>query len=73
MGRGHSRRSETGQGILWVVLDGSGTLEVVWYESVDPRGGPGPVRGPSGRFGTDFWSLGEFRDGLLDIGEVRNG
>ena len=46
------------------VRDGSGTLVEVRNGSVDPRGGPGLIGGPSGRFGTGWVTLVEVWDGL---------
>ena len=42
---------------------GRGTLGKVQDGLEDPRGGPGPVRGPSGRSGMGRGTLGEVRDG----------
>ena len=43
---------------------GQGTLGEIRTKSGDPRGGPGLVRGPSGRFGTGRGTIGEVRNGL---------
>ena len=48
--------------------------------SADPRGGPGRVGGPSGRYETGRGTIGEIRDGSWHtlggsglVGEVRDG
>ena len=40
------------------VQEGSGTNGEVRDGSLDSRGGPGPVEGPSGRSGTGWGTLG---------------
>ena len=57
------RWSETGQGTLDDVLDGSR----------DPWRGPGLVGRPTGRSGTGWGTNGEVRYGLGTFGEVRDG
>ena len=52
--------------ILGEVRNGSGTLGAVRVGSEDPRGGPGWVGEPSGRFGTVRWTLGQVQDGSGD-------
>ena len=76
-GHGILRDIWDGSGTLGEVLDGSedpwGVLEEFLFPSEqvrdglgDPSGGPGMVRGPSGRSGTGKGTLGEYRDGLGD-------
>ena len=44
-----------------------------WDGSGYPRRGPGRVRGPLGRSGINWETLGEFWDGWGTLGEVRDG
>ena len=45
---------------------GRGTLGEVWDGSLDPRGGPGRIGGPSSRSGTGRGTRWEVRDSSLD-------
>ena len=49
---------------------GRGTIEEVLARSINPRGGPGLVEGPSKRSRTGRWILGEVLD---ESGDPRGG
>ena len=51
-----------GQGTLMEVWDELGTLGEVRVVSADPWGGPGPIKGPSGRSETGRVTLGAVRN-----------
>ena len=48
------------------------SLDEVRDDLLDSQGCPGRAGRPSCRSGTDRWTVGEVRDGLVTLGEVRD-